>query len=679
MKALVQRIFWLLAVILIPTLVLMGPAPAQANDTYWIVNQGDWFTDANWDNGIPSTTTDAHISYGSVDIGAARSAYAQFLYLGNDPNKWAELTLYGSSSLNVGNFLLGDSRNATFAQTGGSTTVTDSSRGLVLGGQTGSVGHYRLYDGRLSAQTETIGNAGKGYFLQKSETINNVAVGMNLGSMSGGEGQYELQGGSLSFGSGAFFYIGCGPGGTGTFMQTGGNLSASNLHVGSLGTGTFTQTGGINTLSGPNGLMLGSQPGSVGTYNLEGGTLTTTQETIAIKGTGTFIQNGGTHTLSGQLVLGLQSGSHGDFRLIGGSLDAQNLVVGNQGYGKFVQRAGTTLTVANYLILGQFAGSEGRYTLEDGSLSLRGAGASLNVGAVGTGIFTQKGGSLSLGGNVTVGGANSYGYFFQSGGTVTNTRTDAFGRVMVGFNDGSQGRYELSGGRLTADRVIVGYSDLANNQQGSGQGTLTVSGGRLEARRLFVGNANTGSGFGKLDLANASAEVVVSEILKFGAQGQFTAVPGATIHMTGSEFQNTSKVSTNLAGLSNLTLSFERINYYDPFEVAGTDRGASLPGFTNNFVLGNLKLGAGSWLRLLDNSDNNGVSDAEALYVSNLELGSGATLDLNNLHLYYQHLTNNGGSFVNGSPQQVVPVPGTLLLLGSGLLGLVGWRRFRKS
>jgi hypothetical protein len=28
---------------------------------------------------------------------------------------------------------------------------------------------------------------------------------------------------------------------------------------------------------------------------------------------------------------------------------------------------------------------------------------------------------------------------------------------------------------------------------------------------------------------------------------------------------------------------------------------------------------------------------------------------------------------------QPVPLPGTLLLLGSGLLGLVGWRRFRKS
>ncbi len=27
----------------------------------------------------------------------------------------------------------------------------------------------------------------------------------------------------------------------------------------------------------------------------------------------------------------------------------------------------------------------------------------------------------------------------------------------------------------------------------------------------------------------------------------------------------------------------------------------------------------------------------------------------------------------------ITPLPGTLLLLGSGLLGLAGWRRFRKS
>jgi len=30
-------------------------------------------------------------------------------------------------------------------------------------------------------------------------------------------------------------------------------------------------------------------------------------------------------------------------------------------------------------------------------------------------------------------------------------------------------------------------------------------------------------------------------------------------------------------------------------------------------------------------------------------------------------------------PSKVVPLPPTVILLGSGLLGLVGWRRFRKG
>ena len=39
---------------------------------------------------------------------------------------------------------------------------------------------------------------------------------------------------------------------------------------------------------------------------------------------------------------------------------------------------------------------------------------------------------------------------------------------------------------------------------------------------------------------------------------------------------------------------------------------------------------------------------------------------------YHYDYTNRGGA-------EVVPLPGSVVLLGSGLLGLVGWRRFRKS
>jgi hypothetical protein len=58
---------------------------------------------------------------------------------------------------------------------------------------------------------------------------------------------------------------------------------------------------------------------------------------------------------------------------------------------------------------------------------------------------------------------------------------------------------------------------------------------------------------------------------------------------------------------------------------------------------------------------------------SNLGL-SGSTLDLT-VHRSNQWVMVSEVQF-DGAP---VPVPPTILLFGSGLVGLVGWRRFRKS
>ncbi len=59
------------------------------------------------------------------------------------------------------------------------------------------------------------------------------------------------------------------------------------------------------------------------------------------------------------------------------------------------------------------------------------------------------------------------------------------------------------------------------------------------------------------------------------------------------------------------------------------------------------------------------------LYVYNLILGAGATLDLNGLQLYYEHENlGTGASFLGGSPPQVVPLPASAWLFLSGLVGL---------
>ncbi|MDY7011608.1 MAG: PEP-CTERM sorting domain-containing protein [Planctomycetota bacterium] len=186
----------------------------------------------------------------------------------------------------------------------------------------------------------------------------------------------------------------------------------------------------------------------------------------------------------------------------------------------------------------------------------------------------------------------------------------------------SAGAVNQSGGAVNAaDTVAIGKN-----------GIYTLSGGVLEVNsELDVS--------GQFNLASASADVVVENRLSFETGSTFTSVPDATIHMTGASFGNESTSSSDLTGLRNLTLIFEGGSEdFDPFESAGEDMGAVVAGFDNNFALGTLQLGGVDigQIQLVDNFDNqSGWVGSEALYVANLILGAGSTLDLNGLNLYY--------------------------------------------
>ena len=190
---------------------------------------------------------------------------------------------------------------------------------------------------------------------------------------------------------------------------------------------------------------------------------------------------------------------------------------------------------------------------------------------------------------------------------------------------------------------------------------------------LYVGYGDSGT----LNITDAAASVTVSGRLYFGAAGFLTAVPGSTIHMTGSAFENESINPDNLVGLGNLTLIFEGgTGDVDPFEVAGEDMGAVMAGFDSNFALGTLQLGGDAGIgqiQLVDTFDNRpDWEGSEALYVKNLIIGAGSTLDLNGLNLYYLNFTDLGGSIdFNGGDMQQVPEPATLLLLALGGVALL--------
>ena len=199
MQPLAQRPFLLLAIILIPALTLLGPAPAQGDGKIWVGGDSSWFTDGNWNpSGVPTAGTDVFIDTGIANIDTG-SAVAHNIHFG---------TYSGASG--------------TITQNGGTLTVSDNTPGLMLGSQPGGEGYYNLQGGSLSTQTEAIGNGGYGEFVQKAGTSHTVAIGMVLGQMTGGEGKYTLEGGSLSLGTTGSLVVG-GPG-TGTFIMQNGTL-----------------------------------------------------------------------------------------------------------------------------------------------------------------------------------------------------------------------------------------------------------------------------------------------------------------------------------------------------------------------------------------------------------------------------------------------------------------------
>ncbi len=94
-------------------------------------------------------------------------------------------------------------------------------------------------------------------------------------------------------------------------------------------------------------------------------------------------------------------------------------------------------------------------------------------------------------------------------------------------------------------------------------------------------------------------------------------------------------------------------------EAAAADIGNIQTGWSNNFVLGTLEVGtSATYVKLLDNHNNSATSlggfpeigSNEALYVNNLILRAGVTLDLNNLSLYVRNtFTDSGATILNGA------------------------------
>jgi len=295
----------------------------------------------------------------------------------------------------------------------------------------------------------------------------------------------------------------------------------------------------------------------------------------------------------------------------------------------------------------------------------------------------------------------NYGAFFANKEIIANEATATFNQIggthyvlnSLSIGDGrdeggmpSNGQFNLSGG---AEMYVVGTEMIG----GDGNGTFTHIDGNHQVNSLVLGGGPTGTGSYTLEsgiLYTTNEEIVGDEgigtFIQSGGthrvNGSFSIGQDGTFDYSGGSFEAftiTNEGDFNLSGLGTRSIDSYVINNGN-IKTTGTD--VNWAGvFINNGVYES------------DPSDNffeTVVIDGEGsfiggpddrFFVDMLILEMGSTLILDGVQFIYKDLIDEGGTvkLLGGAEISQVPIPGAVWLLGSGLIGIVGFRRkFKK-
>ena len=582
---------------------------------------------------------------------------------------------------------------------------------LMAGTAADGAGYYVMNGGSISAAYE--GSSGGGIFTLNDGT-NDIYGGLGIGYENGSSGTFAQNGGrcivegSLTSLNG--LYVGFG-GGTGTYNLQNGDLWVyTDAYIGYSSSGLFHQTGGSNITQD---LYLGYQwvggPVWTGTYTLENGSLIVGgMEYVGYQGVGVFNQSGGTNTVTqglGGLAIGGGGGPYegglGTYNLSGGVLTVSNTAVGYYGNGTFVQTGGIHKSIGFGIGVGFGPGTVGNYQQSAGSTTIAGT-LWLGFDSSAQGTYTLSGTGQLAAGTEYVGYYGS-GTFNQSGGTHTVTDT-----LNIGYS--GAGVFNLSGGSLTAKNVIIGPQGTWNitssaaatkitgmlsfsagaNYSAVPAVTIEMTGARLDingtveavlaglAATEFVFDGGTavvsqvevaglaGGGFtnnfavGALTLGNGTSAGVVQFLDQRnngnrGASGKESLFAGAVFINTGSWL--------DMHGYS-LYVSGNAESLLDGYIADSRLRDTTLGG---GYYLDAVYDPAHSWTTVA-------VLPGGSGYASLLDpQGYGAAANLLSPALQLKALGASGDlSFSGGS---VIPEPGTIIMFGFGLIGLLGIAR----
>jgi hypothetical protein len=224
----------------------------------------------------------------------------------------------------------------------------------------------------------------------------------------------------------------------------------------------------------------------------------------------------------------------------------------------------------------------------------------------------------------------------------------------------------------TTDLSITGLTEICGQLTNSSTGSILILGGSTRITGPAVNNGRIEALHSQLifedGLVNNSAllfdpSTITVSTMTIGPNGYLaeTGDPGDRFIIT-EDFINQS--TRNLDWKSDNTIfqfngGARNISNPQTLEAAGIDVGNFTSGWENNFVFGTLEIGTSdTYLILLDDYNNsanclNGLCEnnsGEAVYVNDLILESGATLDLSGLNMYVRNTyLNNGGTVLNGT------------------------------
>ncbi len=224
----------------------------------------------------------------------------------------------------------------------------------------------------------------------------------------------------------------------------------------------------------------------------------------------------------------------------------------------------------------------------------------------------------------------------------------------------------LLGDAATGGRVIVTQSGSGGV---NGLATLDLAGHDLEAGALILGlkdarpEEGDQSGFGRVVLNGGTLSIAGDIVCRSNPDGVKTdGTPlSQDSSLSGGFAGGTLRLGGSLSGFATKTPSAWTVENVDLvfcgdgalqyFEAMSGNLGDTPTAAIGNYVWKSLTVEAGASVRLVDIADNHRASTgSEAVYVGDLVVAPGATLDLGGLALYYSGSATLDGTVANGTP-----------------------------